>query len=175
MNEMDKINHYLRKRRKSYLRKNKWVHKFTQTKEFVVIGFFAFILCIISLRLFYLQVVKQAHYEQEISQIHYKESTLQAERGHIYAMDKTGRPLKLTENITVYDLFVEPHHLENQYNKDLFIDAIAPHIYKHLCVKQIAVTFDENSCVENLEVFTNKKLLPEKPEFFYMGSGILSP
>ncbi|OQB42662.1 MAG: hypothetical protein BWY04_00099 [candidate division CPR1 bacterium ADurb.Bin160] len=29
-------------------------------------------------------------------------------------------------------------------------------------------------CIKNLEIFAKKDLLPKTPEFFYMGSGIMS-
>jgi hypothetical protein len=33
---------------------------------------------------------------------------------------------------------------------------------------------DLTGCIENIEIYTNKQLLPIKPEFFYFGSGIIS-
>ncbi len=140
----------------------------------MVIGVFAFFLGLIGFRLFYLQVIKAGHYEQEISKIHYKESTLDAQRGHIFAMDKTGKPIQLTENIGVYDIYLEPHHLENNNNKQKFIDIIAPALYKHFCVQQVAQESSSMNCLERIQAFTDKNLIPEKPEFFYLGSGVLS-
>jgi len=33
---------------------------------------------------------------------------------------------------------------------------------------------DKVDCIENLEIFAMKDLLPKAPDFFYMGSGIVS-
>jgi len=89
-------------------------------------------------------------------------------------MDKNEKPLQLTQNITVYDLYIEPQHLKNDTNKEKLIDLLTPYIYKHLCIKHGIKETTKESCTKNIEVFARKNLLPEAPEFFYMGSGSIT-
>jgi len=89
-------------------------------------------------------------------------------------MDKNQKPIQLTENITVYDLYVEPQHLKNDYNKEVFINIITPFIYQHLCQRHGIKEVSKEECIQNVENYTEKKLLPDKPEFFYFGSGLVS-
>lgn len=109
-----------------------------------------------------------------MTKLHYKESLLKAKRWQIFVMDKNKKPIQLTENITVYDLYVEPQHLKNDENKKKFIELITPYIYQHLCVNRWIEKVSAEDCVKNVENYTEKKLLPDKPEFFYLWSGSVS-
>jgi len=129
---------------------------------------------VIIVKLFSIQVINASKYENLMNQLHYKESTLKAQRGQIYVMDKNEKPLQLTENITVYDIYVEPQHLKNEENKTTFINLITPFIYQHLCIQNGIQLVTPEQCVQNLETFTEKNLLPQHPEFFYMGSGTMT-
>ena len=44
-------------------------------------------------------MVKHDEYERQLSKLHYRESLLDPERGNIFALDKGGHPVKLTENL----------------------------------------------------------------------------
>ncbi|MCF7834635.1 penicillin-binding protein 2 [Candidatus Gracilibacteria bacterium] len=123
------------------------------------------------MRLFILQVVNHSYYDDVLNKQHISKSLLAADRGNIYAYDKSNSPVKLTENITLYNIFVDPKFIGE---KKKFIDIITPAVYKHLCEVNGMNQVDLTGCVENIETFTNKELFPIKPEFFYYGSGIIS-
>jgi len=130
-------------------------------------------------------------YDQLLSQQHYKESLLDPDRWNIYALDKWGHPVKLTENITLYDLAVDakelnwtfesdprfnlPASLRGQPMKPRFIQLITPIVYKHLCEINGMKQVSHEDCVKNIELFSGKPLLPKKPDLFYYGNGSASP
>ena len=65
-------------------------------------------------------------------------ASITAERWDIYALDKTGQPVKLTENINLYDVALDPREIGYSTGwilmKERFIELILPVVYKHLCV-----------------------------------------
>lgn len=79
--------------------------------------------------------------------------------------------MKLTENITLYNVFVDPELIGD---KDTFIELFTPVVYHHLCIINGFETPDKRDCIENIEKFTRKTLLPKAPDVFYFGSGIYS-
>ena len=123
-----------------------FVNSIINSKELTLIVFFLFLFFILTAKLFWLQIVKHDEYDLQLSKLHYKESSLAPERWNIYALDKWGHEVQLTENITLYDLALDPKDLtefpmENLEKwlptgpmKPRFIEIIAPIIYKHLCV-----------------------------------------
>ena len=158
-----------------------------QSKELTLIIFFLFLFWILIIKLFRLQIIKHNEYDIQLSKLHYKESSLTPERGNIFALDKWGHAVQLTENITLYDLALDPKDLtefpiENA-NKGLptwamkprFIELITPIIYKHLCVINGMKEPTKAECVKNVELFAWVELLPKKPDLFYFGQGIKSP
>ena len=142
------------------------------TREFNLLVFFGVLFLIIVLRLVFLQLIQADYYDGLLSNQHISQSNLTAERWHIYVSDKSGQPLQLTENITMYNLFVDPAFV---WDKKRFITLIAPVIYHHLCVVNGMQAVDSVWCVKNIERFAQTTLLPEKPDIFYYGSGIVSP
>jgi hypothetical protein len=90
---------------------------------------------------------------------------LQADRWDILAYDKAWNEVKLTENISMYNMYVDPKYI---WDKELFINLITPVVYEHLCVLNWMDKVDKEWCVKNIEVFTNRDILPKAPEFFYM-------
>lgn len=140
-------------------------------KDFNVFLFFCFLFFVLVMRLFYLQVIKSSYYELQLSKQNVNEYTLKAQRWNIYAYDKAGKPIKLTENITMYNLVVDPKFI---WEKSRFIGIITPVVYEHLCVTFGMETMTKLQCVENIESFANKDLLPKKPELLYFGSGKIS-
>ena len=164
-----------------------FVNSIIKSKELTLIAFFLFLFFILTAKLFYLQIVKHEVYDIQLSKLHYKESSLSPERGNIYALDKWGHEVQLTENITLYDLALDPKDLtefpmENLEKglptgpmKPRFIEIIAPIIYKHLCVINGMHEPTKAECVKNVELFAWVDLLPKKPDLFYYGHGIKSP
>ncbi len=170
-----------------FLRAFPQIERVLQSKELLLICFFCWLFLILIIRLFWLQIIKHDEYNTQLSKLHYKESLLSPERGNIYVRDKGGKPVKLTENITLYDLALDPYDLtefpvENASKglpvgpmKPRFIELIAPIIYKHLCELNGMNTPTKTECVKNVELFANVDLLPKKPDLFYFWSGEKSP
>ena len=145
-------------------------------REFYLLAFFLFLFLIIIIRLFFLQVINHNTYEWLLSEQHVSESTLKAKRWDIYAHDKSANPVKLTENITTYNVFVDPKFIRD---KKKFIDIITPVVYQHLCELYGMQKVTPLECVQNVESFTEQNFLPKAPEFFYyghvdMGSGVFN-
>ena len=96
---------------------------------------------------------------------------VKAERWDIYALDKTWQPVKLTENINLYDIALDPREIwvDGYWNsmKPRLIELLTPIVYKHLCVIHWMDKVNTEWCIKNLEAFTNIELLPKLPEFFY--------
>ena len=100
-------------------------------------------------------------------------ASINAERWDIYALDKTWQPVKLTENINLYDVALDPREIG--YNtwwalmKDRLIELISPIVYKHLCVIHWMedIQWDKEQCIKNIETFSNIQILPKEPEIFY--------
>lgn len=134
--------------------------------------FFGFLFSVIVLRLGYIQLIQADYYDRLLSSQHISRSNLKADRWHIYVSDKSGQPIQLTENITMYNLFVDPAFVGD---KRRFIELLTPIIYHHLCVVNGMLPVDDVGCVRNIERFSQTKLLPEKPDFYYYGSGIITP
>jgi cell division protein FtsI/penicillin-binding protein 2 len=134
-------------------------------KEYHLLLFFFGLFGIVLLRLFRLQVVQSGHYEDILSQQHLSQSTLKAKRGSIYVTDRSGKPLKLTENIDLFTAFVDPKFVKD---KTEFIRLITPLVYKHFCQLYEMRKPTLLECVENIQRFTNQKLLPEENPVFYL-------
>ena len=103
---------------------SEWIQSFITRKELQLIGFFCFLFVIIIIRLVQLQIFDHQMYDQLLSQQHYKESLLDPDRWNIYALDKWGHPVKLTENITLYDLAVDakrPGHVRGKTQNRKFL------------------------------------------------------
>ena len=125
---------------------------------------------VIIIRLFYLQVIQHDNYNAELMKQSTSLASITAERWDIYALDKTWQPVKLTENINLYDVALDPREiwLENWVRKkDRFIELFSPIVYKHLCVIHWMDNVNKEECIENIESFANIELLPKQPDFFY--------
>lgn len=140
-------------------------------KEFYLLIFFSLLFLILIIRLFFLQVINHNYYDDILNSQHVSSSLLKADRWDIYAYDKSWTPVKLTENIMLYNVFVDPKFIWDEVK---FIDLLTPIVYKHLCETKWMQQVDITWCIQNIEIYTNKQLLPTKPEFFYFGSGIIS-
>lgn len=140
-------------------------------KDFYLLSFFCLLFLIIVLKLFYLQVIKHNYYDTLLNQQHVSETSLQAKRGNIFADDKAEKHIQLTDNITMYNLFVDPKFV---WDKEKFIDVVAPVVYKHLCEIHGMQEVIPLQCIKNIEQFTQTQIIPPQPQFFYYGSGITS-
>lgn len=161
------IDEYLQKK----LDKISWLNHLKVTKEFYLLTFFGLLFFIIFIRLFWLQIFNHGYYEDLLSEQHVSQSLLKAKRGNIFAYDKAGKPVQLTENITMYNVFVDPKFIRD---KPRFIQLITPVIYSHLCEMYGMKQMTKETCIKNIELYAKKEILPKKPEFFYYWSGIVT-
>lgn len=141
------------------------------TKDFYLLCFFGFLFLILILRLFYLQILRHGYYDTLLNQQHVSETSLKAKRGNIYADDKADKHIQLTDNISMYNIFVDPKFV---WDKAKFIDIITPVVYKHFCELYGMQEMTKLQCVKNIELFTQTQIIPPKPQFFYYGSGLIS-
>lgn len=123
------------------------------------------------LRLFYLQILQHDHYDTLLNQQHVSETSLKAKRGNVFADDKAEKHIQLTDNISMYNIFVDPKFI---WNKEKFIDIIAPVVYKHFCELYGMIEVTKTQCIHNIELFSQTQIIPPQPQFFYYGSGIIS-
>ena len=154
-----------------YFSKIPFIGNINFTKEIQLISLFWIMFLIIIIKLFYLQIIQHDKYEDELLQQSTSLASIKAERWDIYALDKTWQPVKLTENINLYDVALDPREIWYDVNgnlmKDRLIELISPIVYKHLCIIHWMENVTKKECIENIESFANIKLLPEQPEIFY--------
>lgn len=172
----------------------------SQSKEDWLRIFVVLIFVIIIWRLFQLQVFKQDVYEERMISQHFQNTNIKAKRWNIFLETKSWSPIQLTNNIDLYDVFVDPSII---YDKQVFVNEIVWYITLHLCSflwldEQLAqssniayilwtqtwdntwytttIAQDERQsrvdCLNNLEKFTIANLIPDKPSIFYLGKGI---
>lgn len=145
------------------------------SREIQLILLFSILFLIIIIRLFYIQIIQHKNYNTELMKQSTSLASIKADRWDIYAVDKTWQPVKLTENINLYDVALDPREI--WYNtwwvlmKDRFIELISPIVYKHLCIINWMdnIQWNKEECIKNIESFTNINLLPKQPELFYFG------
>ncbi|AKH32382.1 Stage V sporulation protein D [candidate division SR1 bacterium Aalborg_AAW-1] len=147
-------------------------YRFTQTKERTVVLIFLLLLGILFLRVFYIQLIQGSYYQQLLNQNHSLSQTTQAKRGNIYVSDASQiQPLKLTENVTLYNMFIDPSMV---FDKPRLISIITPLLYLHLCQTNGFDNVDKEACIKNVENFTKETILPIAPTVFYYGDGIIT-
>ncbi len=138
-------------------------------KEFFVFVFFSFLFLILFIKLFQISILEHAVLEEQLNSQHTSKSLLKAKRGSIYVMDKWENPIKLTENITLYNIFLDPSLIGN---KNRAINLLAPLLYKHFCEYYGLTKINKEQCIRNIEIFSSSSILPEEPKVFYYGSWI---
>ncbi len=148
---------------KKYLKKGKWYIS-TRSQEFRLICFFVFLFWLIWMRLFSLQLVQGASYKQKLVDQHYTKSSLEAERWNIFVSDKSWENIQLTENIDIYDVYVDPEFI---VDKQQLIDDLTPIFYEHLCVVNQLDEPTQLECLQNLESFSSTEILPKKQYTFF--------
>ncbi len=145
------------------------------SKEIQLISLFWIMFLIIIIKLFYLQIIQHENYNSELIKQSTSLASIKAERWDIYALDKTGQPVKLTENINLYDIALDPREIWLDSNwtrmKERFIELLSPIVYKHLCIIHWMenIEWNKEECIKNIESFANVELLPKEPEIFYYG------
>lgn len=160
----------------AYFHKIPFLGNINFTKEAQLISLFSLLFLIIIIKLFSLQIIQHDDYSAELMKQSTSLASVNANRWDIYALDKTWQPVKLTENINLYDVAVDPREIGYKWwvrQKERFIELITPVVYKHLCeihwMDNIDTTTEEGKkqCMSNIESFANIELLPKLPEFFY--------
>lgn len=141
------------------------------TKDFYLLCFFWFLFLLLILRLFYIQIIRHGYYDKLLNQQHVSETSLQAKRWNIFTDDKAEKHIQLTDNITMYNIFVDPKFI---WDKEKFIDVLTPVVYKHFCELYGMQAVTQLQCIKNIEQFTQTQIIPPQPQFFYYGSGIVS-
>lgn len=180
------IKKYTKKTQKAlhkHIKKNKKLRKWIQQPEHLVWLFFGLLWIILIIKIINVQVIQHNHYSTTINKLHYQKSLLKAKRGDIFVNDKWGNHIQVTKNITLYDLYIEPQYFQPrdkdgkaidnisaEENKQKFIELIVPFFYDHLCSQFGVLNINHEQCVKNIEIFSNKEILPKKPEFFYTWS-----
>jgi cell division protein FtsI/penicillin-binding protein 2 len=163
---------YLRSLYKSFKRNYPQLYRFTQTKERWVVVIFIVLFALLLGKIISLQLINWSTYDNLLQQTHTLFGKLEATRGNIYVNDVSQQqPIKLTENVTLYNIFVDPAFVKN---KPKFITIVTPLVYKHLCETNGFDVIDKIQCVNNLEGFTKEVYLPEAPIVTYYGQWISS-
>lgn len=153
------------------LKNHKDLRDFVQSPEMIVFIIFVSLFFILFIRLFWVQIISYKKFDNILNRQHMSQSFLQAERWSIYAYDKSNNEVKLTENISMYNVFVDPKFIGD---KDRFIELFWPVAYTHFCEINGMEKVETVDCIKNLETFAKKDLLPKAPEFFYMWNDIIS-
>jgi len=126
------------------------------TKYEKLLYFFGFILAILWVRLFYLQVIKSDEYQNLLISQHYNISALEPERWNIFLEDENWNKIQLTENINLYQLYADPYVI---WNTEKVSKMLTPILYKHFCVRYKLDKVDKLTCIKNVEKFSWKTLL----------------
>ena len=156
-----------------YFHKIPFIWNLNFTKEIQLISVFSVMFFVIVIRLFFLQIIQHNNYNIELMKQSTSLASIKAERWDIYALDKSWQPVKLTENINLYDIAIDPREI--WYNswwilmKDRLIELLTPIVYKHLCEihGMDNIKWDTELCIQNIESFANIELLPKEPNIFY--------
>lgn len=119
---------------------------------------------VIIIRLFYLQVIEARTYSDNLTAQHFNTIDIKAKRGNIYVTDASNKPLALTQNIEIYNLFIDPKFVRD---KARVIDILSPVLYTHLCQKNGLDDVDTLGCINNIERFAQIQILPVPKTVFY--------
>lgn len=169
---LHEIIRYIRTIYKDFKRDYPQFYRFTQTKEWWIVIIFAFLFLLLIGKIISLQLINWNTYDAILQQTHTLFWKLEATRWNIYVNDVSQQqPIKLTENVTLYNLFVDPAFVKD---KSKFIEVVSPLIYYHLCQTNGFDSVDKEWCITNLEWFTKETYLPVAPTIIYYGQGISS-
>lgn len=102
------------------------------TRDAQLLWILSFLFIVLAIRLFYLQVIQARTYSDVLTSQHFNKVDIKARRGNIYMTDTSSKAIALTQNIEVYNLFIDPKFI---WDKPKVIEIIAPVLYTHLCEK----------------------------------------
>ncbi len=174
---------------RKYIREHPELKKFIQKREFGLVIFFGFLFFVLIARLLYLQVFNKSYYESILFNQHIQKMKLKAKRGNIYVTDRANQKIKLTENIDLYNVFVDPEFVIDEKvwtymsgklkqfditQREKFLQVMTPVVYTHLCKYYKFSEPSKKDCIQNVEKFTNKTILPEEPKIYYYISWVVS-
>ncbi|MCR5412176.1 MAG: hypothetical protein K6E76_04255 [Patescibacteria group bacterium] len=113
---------------------------------------------LIFVRLFFIEIIKHNDYETLLNKQHISATSIKANRGDIYALNKSGKPVKLTENITLYDVAFDLTLIgvDTGGNSRVpkVIEYLTPVVYKHLCeLNGMDTEVTKEECINNVELF----------------------
>lgn len=154
-------------------KKNRLTHKILEkfglgkrkiTREAQLLRILSFLFCVLVVRLFYLQVIQAKSYSDAITAQHFNAIDIKAKRGNIYVNDVGNKSIALTQNVEVYNLFVDPKFI---WDKPRVIEILAPVLYTHLCEQNGLNDVDPLGCIQNIERFAQIQILPTPKVVFY--------
>ncbi len=133
-------------------------------RETSLLLFFGFLFFLLLSRLFFLQIVQGKTYSDDLLDQHFTRSSLEADRWNIFVTDKSGENIKLTENVELYTVFIDPRYI---LDKENVIEELVPIMYEHLCEFNGLDDPTQLQCLQNLEEFTRRTILPKQDIVFY--------
>jgi hypothetical protein len=88
--------------------------------------------------------------------------------------------MQLTENVDLFTLFIDPKFLDiqlpnrtseensrlSQQIKQDVITKLTPIVTDHLCVQYGVTLIDKRTCINNIQDFTRKDLLPDQNTYY---------
>ncbi len=137
--------------------KKKWFSKISKYNK--LLYFFAGILLILWIRIFYLEVISYDKYYNLLISQHFNISELQPQRGNIFVETKNNTPVALTENINLYQLYADPFII---WDKEKVSDLLTPILYNHFCDRYKLEKVSKLECIKNIEKFTKQVILKNK-------------
>lgn len=134
------------------------------TREAQLLRILSCLFGILILRLFYLQIIEARSYSDLLTVQHFNKIDIKAKRGNIFLTDASNKSIALTQNIEVYNLFIDPKFVRD---KPRVIEILSPIIYSHLCEKNGLEEVDKLGCITNIERFAQIQILPAAKTVFY--------
>ena len=87
-----------------------------------------------------MQLVDGGYWQEQLLNQHYTRSELKAKRGQIFVMDASKNAIQLTDNVSYFDIFVDPKFVSD---KGGLIRILLPIITTHLCEQNGVNTVDK--------------------------------
>jgi len=137
---------------------------YTTPREHKLFLFFVWLVSILVIRLFYLQVIQWSYYRQELSQQHSSKVNITPKRWGIYVTDDAWQSIALAINWDIYNLYVDPKFV---WDKDRVAAILTPELYQHFCDIYWLKKVTKEECITNIEDFTKSTILPRKKILYY--------
>lgn len=136
----------------------------TASREQRLYLFFIWLIVILAIRLFYLQVVQGNYYRDQISQQHSSKVNITPKRGGIYVYDDAGQPIALATNGDIYNLYIDPKFV---WDSSKVAEILTPSLYDHFCETNGLQKVNKEQCIWNIEQFTKNTILPRPKVLYY--------